>query len=150
MNAATRQQALAAALLQRAPLWQQAEERTQRLARGRTDDAGDALQLADDYRLLAHDVARARTLLPRSRTREYLEHVYAGVHSSSITATGGWGARCEAVCGDIRRRSLARPYILGYRHLRALRAAGYALVHRFTSSSRCSPRDLIASVEGRL
>ena len=42
----------------------------------------DALQLADDYRLLAHDVARARTLLPRSRTREYLEHVYARVHST--------------------------------------------------------------------
>src|SRR2546429_2605504 len=56
--------------LQRADLWRQADRRARRLARGRGDDAADATRLADDYRLLAHDLARVRVLMPDSRTRD--------------------------------------------------------------------------------
>ncbi|HZC86023.1 MAG TPA: hypothetical protein VE266_03440, partial [Steroidobacteraceae bacterium] len=59
-RAAARDQALAAALLARAADWQAADARARRFAHGRSDDAGDAARLADDYRLLAHDLARAR------------------------------------------------------------------------------------------
>lgn len=155
MNAAARQQALVAALLQRAPLWQQAEERTRRLARGRTENAADALQLADDYRLLAHDVARARTLLPRSRTREYLEHVYAGVHSSLNHGDRRLGSTLRELFRDDIPAAIVwlRPYILWATVIFVLAAlAGYALVHRFPEliALFASP-DLIASVEhGRL
>jgi uncharacterized membrane protein SpoIIM required for sporulation len=38
--------------------------------------------MADDYRILAHDVARARRLLPNSRTRDYLEAAYAEAHAT--------------------------------------------------------------------
>src|SRR2546429_8241406 len=68
--------------LQRADLWRQADRRARRLARGRGDDAADATRLADDYRLLAHDLARVRVLMPDSRTREFLEAAYARAHAT--------------------------------------------------------------------
>ena len=82
MSGSAREQALAASLLQRAGLWRAAEARARRLASGRTEDPADATRLADDYRLLAHDLARARRLLPATRTREYLEGAYARTHAT--------------------------------------------------------------------
>jgi uncharacterized membrane protein SpoIIM required for sporulation len=38
--------------------------------------------MANDYSMLAHDVAKVRRLLPDSRTRDYLEAAYAQAHSS--------------------------------------------------------------------
>ena len=38
--------------------------------------------MADDYRMLAHDVAKVRRLLPDSRAREYLEAAYAQAHAN--------------------------------------------------------------------
>jgi uncharacterized membrane protein SpoIIM required for sporulation len=75
-------EALTVALLQRSPLWQRAADRAKRLASGRTEDAADALQMAEDYRMLAHDVARARRLLPQSSTRLYLETAYLQAHAT--------------------------------------------------------------------
>src|SRR5262249_57457233 len=46
--------------------------------------------LTQDYRLLAHDLARVRTLLPNSRTREYLEGAYARAHMA--LHHGAWRA----------------------------------------------------------
>src|SRR5438445_3573405 len=82
MDGTARQRALSASLLQRAGLWREADARTRRLSSGRSDDAADATRLADDYRLLAHDLARVRTLMPDSRTREYLEAAYARAHAT--------------------------------------------------------------------
>jgi uncharacterized membrane protein SpoIIM required for sporulation/uncharacterized RDD family membrane protein YckC len=56
--------------------------RARRLASGRAHDTHDALSLLEDYRLLAHDLAVARRLMPDSRAREYLETAYAQVHSA--------------------------------------------------------------------
>ena len=121
MKASSRQQALAASLLQRAGLWRQADARARQLARGRSDDAAEAAALADDYRLLAHDLARARALLPDSRTREYLEAAYARTHatlhhgawragSALLTllrdAAAARGARARARTSSGRRSSL--------------------------------------------
>lgn len=151
MNNSTRQNALIGALLKRAPLWQQAEARTQRLARGRTDDAADALQLAEDYRLLAHDVARARTLLPGSRTREYLENLYARAHSALNHGDWRLGSTLRLLFRDDIPAAIVwlRPYILWATVIFVLAAlGGYALVHRFPEliSLFASP-ELIASVE---
>src|SRR5581483_9628504 len=77
-----RDNALKVALLRRSELWKSASTRTHRLSRRKTDDAADASALADDYRMLAHDVAKARRLLPESRAREYLEAAYARAHST--------------------------------------------------------------------
>jgi uncharacterized membrane protein SpoIIM required for sporulation len=82
MSDALRDQALRAALLERADLWKAASERAQRLMNGRATDIADATRMVDDYRLLAHDLARARRLLPESRAREYLESAYAQVHAA--------------------------------------------------------------------
>ena len=74
---------LQTALLQRSPAWQAAAERARRLAGGRrTDDVSDATAMIEDYRLLAHDLARARWLMPGSRAREYLEAAYAQAHAT--------------------------------------------------------------------
>ena len=78
----TRDQALSAALLQRTPQWQAAAARSVRLAREPASDLADAAQLANDYRLLAHDLARARRLMPDSRVRQYLEAAYARAHAT--------------------------------------------------------------------
>ncbi len=87
-----RRQALGKALLSRAAMWQAARARTARLSRGRTEDAADALRLADDYRLLAHDLARARALLPESRAREYLESAYAQAHATLYQGASHFGS----------------------------------------------------------
>jgi uncharacterized membrane protein SpoIIM required for sporulation len=146
-----RQSALAHALLKRATLWQEAEARAQRYRRARSDDAADAARVADDYRVLAHDLARARALLPRSRAREYLESVYAGVHAT--LNHGDW--RLGATLARLLRVDIPastrwlRPYIAWAVVLFVLAAAaGYALVDRFPEliALFASP-DLIASVE---
>jgi uncharacterized membrane protein SpoIIM required for sporulation len=149
---AARDQALAAALLARAGSWREADERAGRFARGRTDDAGEAVRVADDYRLLAHDLARARALMPSSRTREYLENAYARTH-----ATLHHGA--AHVASALRRlfveetpaavRWLA-PYLVWSTLIFVLAAcAGYALVHHYPDliALFASP-EMIASVEG--
>ena len=72
-----------AALLDRSAAWQAAAKRARRFAgRGRTEDVSDAIALIEDYRLLAHDLARARRLVPQSRTREFLETAYAQAHAA--------------------------------------------------------------------
>jgi uncharacterized membrane protein SpoIIM required for sporulation len=76
------EEALRLTLLRRSELWKSAAARTRRLSGGRTDDAADATAMADDYRMLAHDVAKVRRLMPQSRAREYLETAYAQAHAS--------------------------------------------------------------------
>jgi uncharacterized membrane protein SpoIIM required for sporulation len=152
---AGRERALGASLLERAPLWRAADERARRLARGRSDDAADAARLADDYRLLAHDLARVRTLMPDTRTREYLEAAYARAHAT--LHHGAWrpGSALLALLRDELPAVVAWliPYIAWSTLIFALTvAAGYALVHRYPEliALFASP-DLIASVEhGRL
>jgi uncharacterized membrane protein SpoIIM required for sporulation len=146
-----RQSALAHALLKRAPLWQEAEARARRFRSGRSDDPAEATRVADDYRLLAHDLARARLLLPRSRAREYLESVYASVHAT--LNHGGWrlGATLEKLLREEIPASVVwlAPYLAWATALFVLAAAaGYALVDRFPEliALFASP-DLIASVE---
>ena len=148
---AARDKALAAALLARARDWQAADARARRFAYGRSDDATDAARLADDYRLLAHDLARARSLMPGSRTREYLENAYA--HTHATLHHGAWRA------GSALRRlfleetpSAVRwlaPYLAWTTLIFVLAAcAGYALVHRYPEliALFASP-ETIASVE---
>ena len=151
MSADARQSALSHALLKRAPLWHEAEARARRYRRARSDDAADAARVADDYRLLAHDLARARALLPRSRAREYLESVYAGVHAT--LNHGDW--RLGATLARLLRVDIPasirwlRPYLAWAVVLFILATlAGYALVDRFPEliAVFASP-DLIASVE---
>ncbi len=151
MNTDARQHALSTALLQRALLWRQAEARTERLARGRTDDTADAVRLADDYRLLAHDLARARALMPRSRTREYLEGVYARAHATLNHGAWRLGNTLRRLFRDDIPAAVVwlGPYVLWTTVIFVLAAlGGYALVRRFPEliALFASP-DLIASVE---
>lgn len=81
-NTTARDRALEFSLLQRTDRWKAATARAQRLARGPASDLADATQMADDYRLLAHDLARARRLIPDTRTREYLESAYVRAHNT--------------------------------------------------------------------
>jgi uncharacterized membrane protein SpoIIM required for sporulation len=83
----TRDQALKTALLQRTGQWKAAAMRSERLARDRATDLADAAQMADDYRLLAHDLARARRLIPESRVRQYLEAAYVRAHATLYRET---------------------------------------------------------------
>jgi uncharacterized membrane protein SpoIIM required for sporulation len=150
-DSAARDEALASALLARARDWQAADARAGRFAQGRSDDAADAARLADDYRLLAHDLARARVLMPASRTREYLESAYA--HTHATLHHGAWRAGAA-----LRRLFLEEtpsavrwlaPYLLWTILIFVLAAcAGYALVHRYPEliALFASP-DTIATVE---
>jgi uncharacterized membrane protein SpoIIM required for sporulation len=151
VNGSARQRALTVSLLQRADLWRQAEARARRLARGRSDDAADATRLADDYRLLAHDLARVRTLMPDSRTREYLEAAYARAHAT--LHHGAW--RIGSALLTLFRDELPavvrwlRPYILWSTVIFVLAViGGYTLVQRYPEliALFASP-DLIATVE---
>jgi uncharacterized membrane protein SpoIIM required for sporulation len=147
----SRRQALTVTLLQRAGRWREADTRTRRLARGRTDDAADATRLADDYRLLAHDLARARALVPESRSREYLEAAYARAHAT--LHQGAWRLGSELLV--LLREELPQvvrwlaPYLLWSTAIFVLAAlGGYLLVRRYPEliALFASP-DLIAAVE---
>jgi uncharacterized membrane protein SpoIIM required for sporulation/uncharacterized RDD family membrane protein YckC len=74
--------ALKVALLQHSARWQTAMTRAERLSRERAANLTDATQLADDYRLLAHDLTRVRRLMPDTRVRQYLEAAYARTHNT--------------------------------------------------------------------
>jgi uncharacterized membrane protein SpoIIM required for sporulation len=146
-----RDRALAAALLGRAATWQQADARAGRLARGHSEDAADAVRLADDYRLLAHDLARARALMPASRAREYLESAYARAHAT--LHHGAWhldsGLRRLLVEETPAAMRWLAPYIVWTTLIFVLSACGgYALVRRYPDliALFASP-DMIASVE---
>ncbi|MBS0364963.1 MAG: stage II sporulation protein M [Proteobacteria bacterium] len=150
-----RGRALAVSLLQHSAQWQAAQARAQRLAAGRTADAADATQLAQDYRTLAYDLARARALLPDSRTREYLERTYAQAHATLYR--GAWHPLDSLL--RLLREQLPRavrwllPYLAWSTTIFVLSAlAGYALVRHYPEliALFASP-ELIASVEhGRL
>lgn len=147
-----REQALAAALLARTSVWREADERAARFARGRTEDVSDAARVADDYRLLAHDLARARALIPSSRAREYLEGAYARTHATlHHGATNAVSALRRLFVEETPAalRWLA-PYVLWSTVIFVLAAcAGYALVHRYPDliALFASPQ-MIATVEG--
>jgi uncharacterized membrane protein SpoIIM required for sporulation len=151
MNSSARRQALTANLLSRMPLWRDADARARRLALGHLDEASDAIRLAQDYRLLAHDLARVRTLLPGTRTREYLEGAYARAHVT--LHRGAW--RADRALISLFRDELPAavrwllPYILWCTAIFILTVvAGYALVHEYPEliGLFASP-ELIATVE---
>jgi uncharacterized membrane protein SpoIIM required for sporulation len=154
-NGAARERALTVNLMKRAALWRDADARARRLSHGRTDDAADATRMADDYRLLAHDLARVRTLLPDSRAREYLEAAYARAHATLHHGAWRAGSALLKLFRDELPGVVAAlaPYIAWSTGIFVLTVvAGYALVHRYPEliALFASP-DLIASVEhGRL
>jgi uncharacterized membrane protein SpoIIM required for sporulation len=87
-NEIARDEALRVALLQRSGQWKTAVARAERLSSERAADLADAAKMADDYRLLAHDLARVRRLMPGARVREYLEAAYARAHATLYS--GAW------------------------------------------------------------
>ena len=88
MNELSRDEALKVALLQRSRQWEAAVARAERLSRETAMDLADAAQMPDDYRLLAHDLARVRRLMPDTRVRQYLEAAYARAHGTLYR--GAW------------------------------------------------------------
>ena len=151
MTESARDHALKVTLLRRSELWKSAVARTRRLSTRKTDDAADATAMVDDYRMLAHDVARVRRLLPDSRTREYLEAAYAQAHSTLYRPAWHPGhALLKLFRDDIPTvvRWL-RPHIIWATALFILTAvAGYSLVHTYPDliALFASP-ELIATVE---
>jgi len=151
MTDSPRDHALKVTLLGRSELWKTAAARTRRLSKRKTDDAADATSMVDDYRMLAHDVARVRRLLPDSRTREYLEAAYAQAHSTLYRPAWHPGhALLRLFRDDIPAvvRWL-RPHIIWATALFILTViAGYAMVHTYPDliALFASP-ELIATVE---
>ena len=70
-----------AALLGRAPQWQAARERADRLGRGQASGVDDAAGALEAYSAIARDLAIARRLAPESRARGFLEETYARLHA---------------------------------------------------------------------
>jgi uncharacterized membrane protein SpoIIM required for sporulation len=146
-----RDNALRASLLQRSTAWRAAVERAQRLARRRSDDVADVTQMVDDYRLLAHDLARARRFMPNSRAREFLEGAYAQAHATlhrtaSHPGYAVWSLFRDQVPAAV---SWLRPHIIWVTLLFVLSVlAGGWLVHTYPDliALFASP-DLVATVE---
>jgi len=146
-----RDEALQAALLQRTEQWQSAAARSERLSRERAANLADAAQMADDYRLLAHDLARARRLMPDSRVRQYLEAAYLRAHATLYREAS---RPAEALLSLFRVEIPAvvrwlTPHIIWATAIFILTVgAGYWMVHTYPDliSLFASP-DLIATVE---
>lgn len=139
------------AWLRRSPQWASAASRAQGLAGRRAGDIAEAAQLVDDYRLLAHDLAKARHAAPGTAAHAYLEIAYAQAHTTLHKS--GWnvghallrlfGREIPAV---VRR---LQPYIVWSSAIFLLTiAAGYALVRAYPGliALFASP-ELIASVQ---
>jgi uncharacterized membrane protein SpoIIM required for sporulation len=151
MSETTRENALRRALLDRSQLWKDAAARNRRLSGKRTDDAADAAAMADDYRMLAHEVAKVRRLIPESRAREYLEAAYAQAHANLHRPAWRPG---QALLSLFRDEIPAvvhwlKPHIIWSTALFILTVlAGYSLVHTYPDliALFASP-ELIATVE---
>jgi uncharacterized membrane protein SpoIIM required for sporulation len=148
-------QALKAALLQHSARWQAAMARAEHLSHERAANLTEATQLADDYRLLAHDLTRVRRLMPNTRVRQYLEAAYARTHNTLHRAAWRPGRALLVLFRDEIPevvRWLA-PHIAWASSIFVLTVfAGYWIVHTYPDliSLFASP-DLIATVEhGRL
>ncbi|MGH8209727.1 MAG: stage II sporulation protein M [Steroidobacteraceae bacterium] len=151
MSESARDQALKVALLQRSAHWKAATARAQRLSCARAVDLADAAQMADDYRLLAHDLARVRRLLPDTRTREYLEAAYARAHGTLYRGARRPGIALLTLFRDEIPAVVRwlRPHIVWAARIFILTAfAGYWMVHTYPDliGLFASP-DLIATVE---
>ena len=150
-NANARDRALEFSLLQRTERWKAATARAQRLAREPASDLADATQMADDYRLLAHDLARARRLIPDTRTREYLEAAYVRAHNTLYRTAWHPGYALLNLFRD-EIPAVVRwltPHILWATTIFILTVfAGYWMVHTYPDliGLFASP-DLIATVE---
>jgi uncharacterized membrane protein SpoIIM required for sporulation/uncharacterized RDD family membrane protein YckC len=131
--------------------WRAAAERAQRLARGRALDAADANRMVEDYRLLAHELARARRAHEPTDAHEYLEYAYARAHAT--LHYGAWHPG-DALLSLFRDQLPAvvkwlQPYILWVTLLFVLSVfAGSWMVHTYPALIRlfASP-ELIATVE---
>jgi len=128
-----------------------AAARIRRLSGKRTNDPADAAAMADDYRMLAHEVAKARRLQPDSRAREYLEATYAQAHANLYRPALHPGYALLNLFRDeipaVMHR--LRPHILWATALFILAiAAGYWMVHTYPDliALFASP-ELIATVE---
>lgn len=151
MSEASRNQALRASLLKRLPAWQSAAARAERLASRRASDVDEALRAVDDYRLLAHDLATARRLMPQSRAREYLEGTYALAHATVHRSAVHPGHALLSLFREQIPAAVAalRPHILWVTMLFVLATlAGFWMVHTYPEliGLVASP-DMIASVE---
>jgi len=151
MSESSRDHALKVTLLRRSQLWKKAADRTRRLVGKKTDDAADAISMADDYRMLAHDVAKVRRLLPDSRSREYLEAAYAQAHATLHRPAWHPGYALLNLFRDEIPAvvSWLRPHIVWATALFILTViAGYAMVHTYPDliALFASP-ELIATVE---
>lgn len=146
-----RDAALTTALLRRADAWKTATARAQRLSSERAVDLADATQMADDYRLLAHDLARARRLIPNTRTREFLEAAYVRAHATLYRKAWHPGRALLALFRDELPEVVRwlTPHIAWATAIFVLTVlTGYWMVHTFPDliALFASP-DLIATVE---
>src|SRR5262249_1213227 len=146
-----RAQVLQAALLGRAGRWKSAADRATRLSVGKTGDAADAVAMTDDYRMLAHDVARIRRLLPRSRAREFLESTYALAHATLHRSAWHPGFALRALFRDEIPAVVhsLRAHIIWATSIFILTvAAGFCMVHAYPDliALFASP-ELVATVE---
>jgi uncharacterized membrane protein SpoIIM required for sporulation len=151
MTDSLRDNALRASLLQRSGAWRAALERAKRLARRKSDDVADVTQLVDDYRVLAHDLARARRFMPNSRAREFLEGAYAQAHATLHRSASHPGYALWSLFRDQIPAAVnwLRPHIIWVTLLFVLSIlAGGWLVHTYPDliALFTSP-DLIATVE---
>jgi uncharacterized membrane protein SpoIIM required for sporulation len=107
--------------------------------------------MADDYRLLAHDLARVRRLMPDTRAREYLEAIYARAHATLHRTAWRPGYALLTLFRD-EIPAVVRwlmPHIIWATTIFVLTVfAGYWLVHTYPDLIRlfASP-DLVATVE---
>ena len=112
----------------------------------------DAAAMVDDYRLLAHDLARARRLLPAARAREFLEAAYAQAHATLHKPATHPGYALWSLFRDQIPEAVRwlRPHIIWVTLLFIVLAvlAGGWLVHTYPDliALFASP-DLIATVE---
>jgi uncharacterized membrane protein SpoIIM required for sporulation/uncharacterized RDD family membrane protein YckC len=148
---ASRDRALAGALLRRSSLWPAAAARARRLATGRAHDTKDACGLVEDYRILARDLSIARRLIPDSRAREYLETAYAQVHATVHRPARHPVQALKVLLRDQIPEIVAElhPHIAWVTGLFALSvAAGFALVQAYPDliALFASP-DMIAATE---
>lgn len=138
-------------LLRRTDRWRSAAARAARLSASRTGNDGDAAQLADDYRMLAHDLARARQQIPGSPAHEFLEAAYAQTHATLYKPRWSLGRGLLALFRDEIPEAVheLRSHIAWSTVIFVLTvASGYALVrvHPGLIALFSSP-ELIASVE---
>ena len=87
-------------LERRTAKWQRLASLASNLVGTRPAQVGEAIEMAEGYRMVARDLSLARRVMPETRTRKALESLYASLHAALHRPAHRWGSDLRSLLAN--------------------------------------------------